>query len=290
MANEAEQAIYQRLLQAAAYHPGSAELFADDWALEPGDVVTVQSASEDYSLPIFNMKLDWTGQSMVNVEATGNKERAPLPELKRKRYSGGRAAHEETKELGIHVDTEIARQDGMIGLVVELKDGDYVIKSAEITAAINRTTGESIATIKADHIIMQGNMSVENAITAANAAFTNLTTGVTAATALGTATFSVTGSATIHKLFLGTPQSSADYEFKVEGQNVTWKSKTVVTKVGVTMPTISVGGTHTFLYSQGAGQMTPSGTASGKLVTQYSAGSVSPTTDVIYYLGRTPSS
>ena len=60
---------------------------------------------------------------------------------------------------------------------------------------------------------------------------------------------------------------------------------TVVTDVGVTMPTISRSTAHYFLYSAGSGNTTPSGTQNGRVITSYTAGTVSPTTDTIYYLG-----
>ena len=164
MANEAEQAIYDRLRAAGRYHPASANLFTDDWALEPGDVVTVQSEGDDYSMPVFSMSLDWNGSSMVSVESTGNKERAPLPELKRRRYSGGRSAHDETKEQGEHFEAEFVNQGNMIGMVVEKKDGVNVIKAASITAAIDDSTGVSVATISADHILFDGQVKVSDTL------------------------------------------------------------------------------------------------------------------------------
>lgn len=73
--------------------------------------------------------------------------------------------------------------------------------------------------------------------------------------------------------------------FTLAGTNATWQTKTVVTGVGVTLPSISRSASHYFLYSAASGNTTPSGTQSGRVITSFSAGSVSPTTDTIYYLG-----
>lgn len=93
MANEAEQAIYTRLANAPTFHPVTADLFVNDWGLDAGDVVTVRSGETDYSVPIYNMSLDWRGSAMAQIQSTGNKERKPLSALKRKQFASGRAGY-----------------------------------------------------------------------------------------------------------------------------------------------------------------------------------------------------
>lgn len=100
MANEtAEEKIFSRLAQAPSFHPAGAKLFADDWTLEPGDVVTVQSDGEDYSVPIYSMDLQWNGSSRVSIQSTGNQKREPLSALRRKEYSSRRGGYGAQKEL-----------------------------------------------------------------------------------------------------------------------------------------------------------------------------------------------
>jgi len=124
MPSEAEQAIYDRLASAPSFHPASAELLLNDWTLEPGDVVTVRSGENNYSLPIYSLNMNWTGSNIdgsensnttrIAIEATGNEKREPLPELKRKQfeqdrasYGGFRAMEQELDEYAQHFTHEV---------------------------------------------------------------------------------------------------------------------------------------------------------------------------------------
>lgn len=124
MPSEAEQAIYSRLASAPSFHPASAELLLNDWTLEPGDVVTVRSGANNYSLPIYSLNMNWTGSNIdgsensnttrIAIEATGNEKREPLPELKRKQfeqdrasYGGFRAMEQELDEYAQHFTREV---------------------------------------------------------------------------------------------------------------------------------------------------------------------------------------
>lgn len=84
----AETRIFSRLASAPVFHPASADLFTDDWALEAGDIVTVKSGADSYSLPIYTMTLLWNGANRVNIQGTGNEEREPLPSNRRSQYRG----------------------------------------------------------------------------------------------------------------------------------------------------------------------------------------------------------
>ena len=74
--------------------------------------------------------------------------------------------------------------------------------------------------------------------------------------------------------------------FKLNNKTVEWQTLTVVTDVGVTMPSITRSNAHYFLYSASSGSTTPQGTQTGRIFTAYTAGTVEPTTETIYYLGR----
>ena len=104
--------ILNRLVAAPTYHPGNADLFTD-WNLQAGDVVTVAADGENYSVPIYNMKLKWTGQSKVEVESTGNPKREPPPAVNRKSYGSAAGGYGGQKQLsdtlhdaGLFVDPE----------------------------------------------------------------------------------------------------------------------------------------------------------------------------------------
>lgn len=143
------QRVYDQLNSAPIQHPASARLFAD-WLLQAGDVVTVTSGNESYQVPVYNMEMTWKGSPIVEVDATGNKERPPLPALARRSYSGARQQQEEMDGIS----SRIAQANNKIGLVVEERSGGNVIRAAEIAAAINDSG--SAAYINADHIYLSG--------------------------------------------------------------------------------------------------------------------------------------
>lgn len=134
MANTAENAIYTRLSEAPTFHPASTDLFASDWSLETGDVVTVQSGNESYSVPVYSMDLVWKGDSKVSIQSTGNEKRQPLPELRRRQYgaSSGMYKHIDESMSGIISAVEgevyesvIAQTDTAIQTAVRTKSKVY---------------------------------------------------------------------------------------------------------------------------------------------------------------------
>jgi hypothetical protein len=97
----ANQAIFDRLSGMSQFHPATANLFAD-WTLDPGDVVTVRQGQTDYTVPIYQMNLDWRGKPMVEVQSTGSEKRPPLSALKRNSYGSGKRQEEQEQELIRH--------------------------------------------------------------------------------------------------------------------------------------------------------------------------------------------
>lgn len=83
-----ETAVYNRLNAAPTFHPASASLF-ENWNVEAGDVVTVQNEGTNYSVPMYNVHIRWTGDTKVDTESTGKKKRDALPEVEKRYYSGG---------------------------------------------------------------------------------------------------------------------------------------------------------------------------------------------------------
>lgn len=137
------------------------------------------------------------------------------------------------------------------------------IKVASIVTAIN-DSGSSVH-IDADKIYLNGE-TIANAISANSASITNLMTGQTAADALRTTALTVTGS------------------FIWKGIEVAWLSKYVPNLPTITMPSLSLGTSHSFMYSSNGSTLY----ANGRLVTDYTAGSVSGNGgSSIYYMGHT---
>ena len=175
---------------------------------------------------------------------------------------GSKGSMTNLEDEDVKTFTEFIKTNNKIGMVVGTKDGDNYIKAAEIALSINESTGETEAKIDAGHIYLNGETSI--------ASFFSQSGGVMTFTAsrLSVEEISISGQS-----------------ISFQNKSATWRSMTVVTDVGVTMPTISRSTAHYFLYSAGSGNTTPSGTQNGRVITSYTAGTVSPTTDTIYYLG-----
>ena len=151
MPNEAEQAIYSRLASAPSFHPASAELLLNDWTLEPGDVVTVKSGSQSYNLPIYSLNLNWNGSNLggaenssttrITIESTGNKEREPLPALRRREYAaasksyGGYGSLKEQTEEGFkRFETFYTQTDEKFSWLATDSEWDELAQAGHVTA------------------------------------------------------------------------------------------------------------------------------------------------------------
>ena len=155
MPSTAEENIYTRLAAATLYHPASANLFVNDWGLETGDVVTVKSGEDSYSVPIYSMNYSWTGgptgdgsgvEGRLEIQSTGNQERAPLPSLRRKRYAAGASAYRATlpqmivqsinesgdTELTLNADRILLGGDTTLAGVFTISNGALIVDPAAI--------------------------------------------------------------------------------------------------------------------------------------------------------------
>ena len=166
---------------------------------------------------------------------------------------GGGGGHGNTnaEDEEIKTFTDFIKTNNMIGMVVGTKDGTNYIKGGEITLAINEDGGTT-AKIAADAIDIDGLIE-----------------------SLATKSLVVQDMTMVGNAYMLGSMYYRTFP-------VSWKSKTVVTDVGVTMPSISRSSSQSFLYGSGT---TPTGSATGRLITSYTAGSVSPTTATINYLG-----
>jgi len=109
------QAIYDKLNQVTAYHPGSTEIF-DDFLQEAGDIVTMISGTSSFDFPIFSQHMTWMGSMVTSMESTGNKERNALPPLQRKQKNGSYGAGQRVTEIDEHYNTEFVQTKKTIGM------------------------------------------------------------------------------------------------------------------------------------------------------------------------------
>ena len=152
------------------------------------------------------------------------------------------------------------------------------VSAGEIASSINQTAQAVL--IKASKIDLDGYVSASE-LSATDARITNLTSGVTTASAMRATTFYSSDTSISSSLKVG---SNANFYF--QGKQAAWKSKTVVTSITVKMPSISRSSEHSYLYSDTG--LTPQGGVKGRIITSYTAGSVTgPSTSTLYYLGYT---
>lgn len=144
MPGSAESNIYNRLISAPLHHPASAGLFVNDWTLETGDVVSLVSDTRVYDMPIYSMDYTWFGgptaeggnEGKAEIQATGNQEREPLSELKRKRYASGSGAYRAQKEdLARFIDNE--EMVGMIASDLQGLDASLTLTASQIRAEVS---------------------------------------------------------------------------------------------------------------------------------------------------------
>ena len=133
-----------------------------------------------------------------------------------------------------------------IAMVVGTKDGIDFIKADQISLSINESTGETIALIRANHIVMEGETSIED-----------LLTGVAQIEILDVKDLYadqlvVDGSSNVGSLEADTT-ITAGTGFKVgNDQHVaTWQTEKI--------PTFTFSGTHSFVYRQNGVDYTTSG-------------------------------
>ena len=119
----------------------------------------------------------------------------------------------------------IEKTNEMIGMIVGQRNGDQYIKAAEITLAINSSTGGTAAIINADHIYLNGQTSVEALLTG------EATVSEMGVNILRVEQESVDDLTTIVARITDTLYLSGD--FMLNGDDVSWKSQEVVTDISV---------------------------------------------------------
>lgn len=144
---QAKAAIYNRLASAPTFHPASADLFTD-FTLQSGDVITVNSGTDSYNVPIYGLQMKWNGTTKAKVQSTGNEKRPSLEKMIQSASSGGGG--------GCGYRQQRKRQERIEFIVGIDENGDpYVNNPGYIVMAINEDS-ESEITIHADRIDMDG--------------------------------------------------------------------------------------------------------------------------------------
>jgi len=99
--------IYGKLNAIENHHPLDAETFSD-WAVEAGDIVTIQRDGEDYQSPVHTSRMVWKGQPEMRISSTGNKVRDPIAKISKKKYGRGGAG----QRNDVRLYNEMTSSDG----------------------------------------------------------------------------------------------------------------------------------------------------------------------------------
>ena len=116
------QEIYDKLRTAPQHRASSVELF-DEMTLQAGDVVTVSSDGQNYSVPIYAQDIHWTGAGMTVLENTGNEKREPLKAQKRRDFATNKRGYGNSK-----------RQDGTDKWIEDFENTDLWVNQDTIWA------------------------------------------------------------------------------------------------------------------------------------------------------------
>ena len=95
--------IYQRLNGVDESHPYEAKTFSD-WSMEAGDMVKIKRGSDEYSSPVHNLRLIWTGAPQATVSSGGKKNRAPVATQAKRNYGRGGSGLRSAEGLGHRIE------------------------------------------------------------------------------------------------------------------------------------------------------------------------------------------
>lgn len=161
--------------------------------------------------------------------------------------------------------TQFANDGKKIGMFVGTKDGIDYMKADQIALYINESSGDTIALIRATHIVMQGQTSIED-----------LLSGVAQINVLDVKDLYADQLIVDGSMNAGSVESDSGFSISNDQRVATWKTKTVVT--GVSTTDSSAG----WLY--GDANLNITGRSSSKMIH-----SVTATTATINYLGANDS-
>lgn len=150
----ANQEILRKLQALPSYSPALANLFAD-LTLEPGDIVTVQSGEESYSLPVFNTDMTWNGKTMTEIHTTGSEKRPAVSATKRNRYASGHRAAQQEQQLILN-RADIEKSNTRLLLWASTAEWDALAQQYEATqaSALSITSGGISAVAAGSGVIL----------------------------------------------------------------------------------------------------------------------------------------
>lgn len=163
-----------------SFKPASVDSFGN-WAIEAGDVITVENDGVTEHIPIFSSDMSWNGSAKTNMSCTGNQKREIQDKQTRKdnAMSSGLAGYtdEKLEELGDEFGVQLRGVKSALDVYVKNVEG-LQEASAELATRVDGAEARiglnaqningvksSVAEIEADVIKLQGDVNVGGNLT-----------------------------------------------------------------------------------------------------------------------------
>lgn len=162
-----------------AFKPTAVDTFGN-WAIEAGDIVTVDNDGVVETIPIFSSDMNWNGSAITTIACTGNQKREILDKQDRKDYamSSGLSGYTNRKveELSDSFGVELGAVRSSLDVYAKKTD-DLETASADLTTRVTGAeasiklnaeningVASSVAAIQADVIDLKGRVDVTGSL------------------------------------------------------------------------------------------------------------------------------
>ena len=158
-----------------AFKPASVNTFGN-WAIEAGDIISVDNDGVVETMPIFSSDMNWSGSAIATIACTGNQKREIQDKQDRKDYamSSGLYGYMDEKVEKLYDSFGVELGNVRSALDVYVKDTEDLQKaSAKLTTKVDGAEAKislnakkiddvasSMATIEADVVKLKGRVDV----------------------------------------------------------------------------------------------------------------------------------
>lgn len=154
------QAIYDRLRNVPAYHPMSANTYAD-WSMEAGDMVTVSRNGKAYKSPVGSSTVKWTGKQQIQIQSEGSRERDPISRVSARKYAtggGGTSGIRANQSLYYEMFSEDGQLHAVISATAESLTSDYSKKIEDQNIELRGVVTQTAESLTSDYSMKIGDL------------------------------------------------------------------------------------------------------------------------------------
>jgi len=154
------QAIYDRLRNVPAYHPMSANTYAD-WSMEAGDMVTVSRNGTAYKSPVGSSTVKWTGKQQIQIQSEGSRERDPISRVSARKYAtggGGTSGIRANQSLYYEMIDKERGLRGVISATAESLTSDYSKKIEDQNIELRGVVTQTAESLTSDYSMKIGDL------------------------------------------------------------------------------------------------------------------------------------